>query len=195
MIAFLVMPMEENSSNTIEEIRNLLAQKQYEDALKLIEEALRSDPDNDLLRSWWCHYNTKLYKDLEAIMALQNVMGNDCYNEDSLIRPESYHPGSGEYNQTPQAYDLALKLDREYINILFKKAKAMHKLKRYGDALNYYYRVLNMDSKNVGALINVALLSHELGENLIALDLVEKALRIEPDNEEARDARDVINKI
>ena len=60
---------------------------------------------------------------------------------------------------------------------------------RYEDAVDVCYRMLNIDSKYASALVETSLISYDLKDYDMAFKLIDKALRIEPHNKDAIDAR------
>ena len=72
---------------------------------------------------------------------------------------------------------------------LENKAQILHQMGRYEDAVDVCYRMLKIDSKYVPALVETASISYDLKDYDMAFKLIDKALRIEPHNNDAIDAR------
>ena len=94
-----------------------------------------------------------------------------------------------DYNKAIILINRALEIDEYYMFALDNKAQILHHMGQYEDAVDICYRMLNMDSKYVPALLEAASISYDLKEYDMALKLIDKALRIDPHNNEAMDAR------
>lgn len=92
-----------------------------------------------------------------------------------------YHKGvvlnqMGENEFALNCYEQALKLNQNHKASIFNLACAYEKLKKYGEALNWFHHAINVDNEWPDAHYGLALCSLKLGRNEEALKHIEEAV-------------------
>lgn len=195
-----------NSKALIGKAKALRNQKQYKDAIYLLEKANEIDPKNK-----------QTLTELGQILELQ---GDELINSD-------HKQGEKHYNNAIDYFDQALEINNEYVTAIKSKASILKKKKQYEDAykqllkadqlapndkfllielgqiqnsraneannntaasnlynstINHFSKVLDMYPKNILALNGIGLAHHHLGEYKEALKSHKKAYTLDKQN-------------
>ncbi|MCX7995680.1 MAG: tetratricopeptide repeat protein, partial [candidate division WOR-3 bacterium] len=167
-----------------------LEQKKYDEAQKTIEEAIKINPD--FVELWvyagFIALDKKDYKNARyyfteaayrnADMAqIYYLLGATCELDSAFTDAYFYYKKSIDYNPTS-------------IPGLSALANLCDRLGRKKEALHIFEKIISIDSTDATALNYVGYTYAERGERLdYALELIEKALRIEPNNGYIIDSR------
>ena len=169
--------MDRDMSKIMEEYDELIDLGLYEDALKLMDEALEIDPDNAQVFNDQAVVYTRLDRNGEALASYRKSLELDGNNKETLSN-------MGFFYQKLEKYEA-----------LSNKAATLHQLGLFEEAIDTYRKILGINPENVNALINLSVTCYTLREYDIALRFIERALSIDPYNKIAIETRNEIRKM
>lgn len=88
----------------------------------------------------------------------------------------------GEFDSAKALFEQILKAMPKNFNALFNLAQAHQKQKNYDEAIDIYNKALNENKDNLDCIINIGIINYEKGKINDALEHLEKARQISPDN-------------
>lgn len=163
----------------------LVQQGQTEQAGKLIEELIASDPSD--AQAWFCHgvreqcagNRGKAIESYRHALSLEPRLPN-VYNNLGLLLEEE-----GRLEEAAECYAAAVACNANFIPALFNSGNAASKLGRWSDAIGWFDRVLRIDDNNPQAHFGRGAALRELGRPKKAFDAIERAIALKPDYVEA----------
>ena len=173
----------------LEKIDNLISSGRYMDCTVFLEKSLKKYPKGINFREADKIDDFNLAINNKVSSGYKNALKTDPNNPVLLACMGHFYLMIADYIKAIVLINRALEIDGGYMFALLNKAQILHHMGRYEDAVDICYRMLNIDGKYVPALIEAASISYDLKEYDMALKLIDKALRIEPHNKEAMDAR------
>lgn len=181
--------MENELDEVLEKIDNLMGSCRYMECTVFLEKSLKKYPEGIGLHESEKIDDFNLAINNKVLSGYKNALKADPNNPVLLACLGHFYRRITEYTKAIVLIDKALEIDEDYMFALENKAQILHQMGRYEDAVDICYRMLNMDSKYVPALVEAASISYDLKDHDMAFKLIDKALRIEPHNKEAMDAR------
>lgn len=173
----------------LEKIDNLIASYRYMDCTVFIEKSLKKYPEGISLEESEKIDDFNLAINDKVLSGYRNALETDSKNPVLLTCLALSYRRIAEYNKAIMLIDRALEIDWEYMFAWVNKAQILHQMGRYEDAVDVCYRMLDIDSKCVPALVETASIAYDMEDYDMAFKLIDKALRIEPHNKEAMDAK------
>ncbi len=176
----LVMPTPSSVERYMETGDRLFDQKQYEEALKAYEEALRFDP------RYVAAYNEK-GNTLLSLNRFEEAL--KAYEEEIRLDPKYVYghngkglalKGLGRYAEALREYEDAIKVDPRYVSTYLNKGDALLYLKRYEEALKAYEEAIQLDRRYVAAYNAKGITLEVLGRYEEALATYEKVIQLDP---------------
>ena len=181
--------VENELDEVLEKIDNLIGSGRYMDCTVFLEKSLKKYPEGinfpeaEKIGDFNFAINSKV------LSGYKNALETDPKNPVLLACLGHFYQRITDYNKAIVLIDKALEIDADYMFALENKAQILHQMGRYEDAVDVCYRMLKIDSKYVPALVETASISYDLKDYDMAFKLIDKALRIEPHNKDAIDAR------
>ena len=156
-------------------IATLLQQQgNYKEALDSYNEILKLRPNDALILGYKANTLYKLGNKEAALILYQTLLTNNPNNSDIK------HDILDIINESPENValsalsDLSQKFPND-IDFLYNYAYALHKAKKYDDALLYYKKVIAIDNKNVDAYLNLASIYKQKNDTANALNTLNTA--------------------
>lgn len=163
----------------------------YKDSLKAISSELGDDG-----RFNWDSYQMfsqakPALEELEGVLDQKTI---NCYETAIMIDSTHYESCfnlAGEYvrrddsNKALEYYQTAYQLKPDESKVMNNYALTLLSTNKYEEAENLYKRILQKDSINVNALVNLALISSRKGDNEKAIDTYSKIVSIDSEYRDA----------
>ena len=135
-----------------------------------------------------------LMRTYARLSALRPDDRNLSYNL-SLLKSQK-HLAAGEDKKAAQALEMALALEPDNKGLMLRLAEIYGRLNDKKAQASIYRRLVELDPKNATLFYNLALLSFELKDYQLALNSLDSAAKLKPDDEEIRElALDVLLKL
>lgn len=181
--------VENELDEVLEKIDNLIGSGRYMDCTEFLEKSLKNYPKgidfHEVVEI--ARFNRTINK--KVLSGYENALETDPDNPELLSCLGNYRRRMTQYDKAIALIDKALEIDEDYMFALDNKAQLLHHKGQYEEAVDTCYRMLKIDCKYVPALVEAASISYDLKEHDMALRLIDKALRIEPNNQKAIDTR------
>lgn len=181
--------MENELDEVLEKIDNLIGSCRYMDCTLFLEKSLKKYPEGITLDESEKIDDFNLAINNKVLSGYQDALKTDPNNPVLLACMGHFYLRIAENTTAIVLINRALEIDDGYMFALDNKAQILHQMGQIEDAVDICYRMLNIDSNYVPALIEAASISYDLDDYDLAFKLIDKALRIEPHNKEAMDAR------
>ncbi len=159
----------------------LQEQGSYSEALEIYNSILKNRPNDVLVNTYKASTLDKMGKKDEAIVIYQNLLAANPGNKNiktSLLETISTAPDIS-------ALAYLSKLSQNMPNdaeIQYNYAFMLHKNRKYDEAISYYEKSIQLNSKNLDAYLNLASLYKQKGNITMAIDTLNKAKNIFPNN-------------
>jgi len=98
----------------------------------------------------------------------------------------------GKHEEAIKAYDQALKLDTNNIEVLFNKGETLGIIGKHEEAIKYFNIILKIDPDDTETLYQKGVNLKKLGEHEQAIKYFDKALQLDPDDTDAQKAKEEI---
>lgn len=156
--------------------------KDFDGAAKYYKELVYRDPNHTFGKKRLAYSYVKIKKYDDALAVIESVYINerdlDYYRIKSLVYGEK-----GDKNQQLKTLEEGLSKNPNSEDLLMDLADYYEKLKQYDKVEQYLKRLLMINPNNPSALNYLGYLYADLNKNLEeAYSMIEKALKVEPDN-------------
>ena len=157
---------------------------QPDEALLLLDQALKIDTNYILALLFKCNILGDVGKHQEAILILEHRIQNGLHDCEAYgVLGELYQQGPGDYNSAIDAYKKALSFQNIINSRIVKHnlANCYSDLNRFPEAIKIYDKLISADPQDTVALLNKAVALEEMGNSVESLKLLKQAVDIDPD--------------
>ncbi|MFH1904125.1 MAG: tetratricopeptide repeat protein [bacterium] len=166
-----------------------------EDAFRVYYQLAELDPDYADI-----HYNlAKLYisiKDYKkAVRELEIAVGQNPYNDKALMGLGNAYEKLGKLDGAVQQYKKAVKLNPDFGGAHNNLGNIYMMKKEWDEAIEEYKIALRLMPKALGVARNLGVAYYKKGDYKEAKNIFEKILQIQPDNKQACNYLEQINKV
>lgn len=159
--------------------------KDFKAALNEASEAKKVYPDNPLISRLLSAVLADLGRFPEAVQELRSSLRKQPEDREVYLAMAQVHEKSKDFAAVGQALDEAEKLSEgpDKISVLFLRAAALERQKKFDDSEKVFRRVLELDPLNSSALNYLGYMLADRNVRLPeAQELITKALEIDPNN-------------
>jgi len=130
-------------------------------------------------------YSLEQYE--EAAMAFEVALRSNPYSAPTVMQLSDCYTRLGRYEDAAEILVRVVTVDPGNVRLRFKLGNALYRSGRYADALNNFKEISKFDPRNTDILLNMGVVYAEMDSLDQAIEVWERILQIEPDNETARD--------
>lgn len=165
---------------------SLLLHKKYDEAIKYYKTYLEFEPTNAeaYYKLGVSYESIENFKD--AIEAYTKAIEYDDGYENSFILTRGYcYLKMNEFEKAEDDFIKYIDLHPKDIEGYLGMSQLFYKMGRKDEALKFLMTANDYSPNNQLVLFNLSFLSYELGDNVRALDYIDKTLKLEPDSADA----------
>jgi tetratricopeptide (TPR) repeat protein len=157
----------------------LILNKNYYQALSLIENSLEESPDAEL---YWkqAHVFKQLIKPLAAAKSLENAIAMDSLNCKYLVEYAELQAELGNHFKALRFYQKAADHSNDDLNLNFKLGKAYLNVENYQNAFEVFSAIQKKDSSNLVYNKHLGLAALKMGKTDLAVSMFESVLERNP---------------
>jgi len=168
-------------SGAAQNIDLLILNKNYNQALSVIEKGLEMSPDAEL--SWkQANVYKQLLKPLHAVKSLENSIAMDSTNCKYLVEYAELQAELGNHYKALRFYQKAVDHSKDDLNLKFKLGKAFMNVDNYPKAFEVFSAIQTKDSTNLVYNKQLGLAAMKLGKTDLAVDMFESVLERNPND-------------
>lgn len=162
-------------SGAAQNIDLLILNKNYIQALSVIEKGLEMGPDAEL---YWKQANVykQLIKPLNAMKSLENSITMDSTNCKYLVEYAELQAELGNHYKALQFYQKAVDHSKDDLNLKFKLGKAYMNIDNYPKAFEVFSAIQMKDSTNLVYNKQLGLAAMKMGKTDLAMEMFESVL-------------------
>ncbi len=165
----------------------LQQQERYEEALKVLDKAVRLKPDDAEL---WRHLGdilVQLKRFDQALLTFQQVLKLNPRHQDALYKSGALLNQFGRHEEAIAQLDLSDEVLPNHAPTLQARARTLYNLKRFEESLADGRRAYQLDPGSTETCNNIGAALRLLGRDQEALEWYDKALEIRPNSVETLD--------
>jgi len=162
-------------SGAAQNIDLLILNKNYNQALNLIEKGLEVSPDAEL---YWKQANVykQLIKPLNAVKSLVNSIAMDSTNCKYLVEYAELQAELGNHYKALQFYQKAVDHSKDDLNLKFKLGRAYMNIDNYPKAFEVFRTIQMKDSTNLVYNKQLGLAAMKVDKTDLAMEMFESVL-------------------
>ncbi len=151
-----------------------------EAAARLIESAVRQDPENEKYRLMAAQIAFRNQDKSAAFEHIETILRNRPQAAAAYIIKGDLHMDGGEYEKANKSYSDALKLTRFHAPIYKKLGDSFRNVGNTAMAIEYYHKVIRDHPSDAQVHLVLGKLYNEQGKSSLALQMLRKAIDLNP---------------
>ena len=176
-------PIMDKASQLYEKGFSLINEGKYDNAIKIFDEILDTDPRHtDALLKKGIAFN-RLFKYDDALLCYEKIIGIDPNHVDALFYKGLALSVLGRHEESVSFYDKALAIQPNHQNTLLNKGISLSILGRGDESIDCFEKILENEPDNFEALYNKGEAYEKSSRYDEALSCFEKILENEPDHQ------------
>lgn len=123
----------------------------------------------------------------DAVKALETALQSNPYSAATVMQLADSYTKLGRHEEAAEVLARVITVDPGNVRLRFKLGNALYRAGRYSDALKNFKEISKFDPRNCDILLNMGVVYAEMDSLDRAIEVWERVLTLEPDNETALD--------